>query len=116
MVRIFGIGSCDTCRQATKWLERHGVAFEYVDIRSDGLTDDVVSRWQSRANWEEMINKRSITWRKIPAVDRADLDAESSRHLILAYPTVLRRPVLELPDRLLLGFDEVLYEEAFGSS
>lgn len=112
MVRIFGIRSCDTCRRATKWLEQHGVQHEYLDIRGDGLTDDVVRRWQARVDWEEMINKRSITWRKIPAVDREDLDADSARHLILAYPTVLRRPVLELPDRLLLGFDEAVYEEA----
>ena len=116
LVRLFGLKSCDACRQASRWLRDQGVDYEYVDIRDNGLTDDVIRQWQSRASWEAMINRRSITWRKIPAVDRQHLDPDSARRLILAYPTVLHRPVLELPDRVLLGFDEAVYEEALGSS
>lgn len=113
MVRIYGIKSCDNCRRARKWLTDHDVEHEYVDIRSDGLPAEIVAHLQAAAGWEALLNKRSITWRKIPAWDREELDAERARQLILTYPTVMRRPVLDLGDRVLLGFEEADYSEAF---
>ena len=116
MIRIYGITSCDSCRKARKWLAANDIESEYVDIRKDGLPEDLVSRWQDAAGWEELLNKRSITWKKIPAWDREGLDAERARQLILSYPTVMRRPVLDLGDQVILGFDKTAYEEALASS
>jgi arsenate reductase len=110
-VKLYGIRSCDNCRAARTWLDEHGIDHDYVDIRADGLEDADLRRWEKAAGWEELLNRRSITWRKIPAVDREDLDARAARRLILAYPTVLKRPVLDLGDDVLLGFDEDAYRD-----
>ena len=112
MVRIYGIKSCDTCRTARRWLEQHQINHEYLDIREDGLDADLLHRWETATGWESLVNKRSITWRKIPELDREDLDGDRAVQLILAYPTVLKRPVLDLGDRVILGFDEDSYRDS----
>ena len=109
MIRIFGIRSCDSCRKAIKWLEQHEVDHEFVDLRADGFSGNDVDRWQASAGWENLLNKRSLTWRKIPRVDREGLDAARAATLIQEHPTVMRRPLLEVDDRVLLGFDATEY-------
>jgi len=109
MITIYGIRSCDTCRNALKWLDEKNVEHKYVDIRTDGLDSDLLLRWQKSVAWEDLLNKRSITWRKIPELDRSDLDSEKARDMILNYPTVLKRPVLDLGSRVILGFDASVY-------
>ena len=112
MVTIHGIRNCDSCRAARAWLSGHGIEHEYVDIRSDGLSATRVRRWQDTVGWEALLNRRSITWRRIPSFDRDNLDADSARALILENPTVMRRPVLETGDgRILLGFDAEVYQQ-----
>jgi len=113
VVRLYGIRSCDTCRNALKWLERRGVACEYSDIRAEGFDEQTLRRWLDRAGWEALVNQRSVTWRKIPDIDRSNLDAERAFQLIISYPTVLKRPVLESEDDVILGFDEDRYAALF---
>ncbi len=108
-VTIYGIRSCSNCRAAIKWLSTHGITHEYKDIRDDGLSDKLLNDLQNKTNWEDLLNKRSITWRRIPDVDRTNLTPDTARQLILNYPTILKRPVLDLGDRLILGFDETRY-------
>jgi len=108
-ITLYGIRSCSNCKAAIHWLSAHGIQHAYQDIRDDGLSEDLLTRWQQTENWEALINKRSITWRKIPDVDRCELDPDTARQLILNYPTILKRPVLDLGDRLILGYDEADY-------
>ena len=115
MTILYGIKSCDTCRNALRWLEEHRVEHEFHDIRADGLNEELLDRWQDELGWESLVNKRSITWRKIPPVDRESLDAESAAQLILSYPTVMRRPVVDTGETVLLGFDESAFSAAFAS-
>ncbi len=110
MTRLYGIRSCSSCQLATRWLDQHGIDYEFVDVRAEGIEDIVIERWQAALGWEQLLNKRSITWRKIPPFDRADLDAEKARELILSFPTVLKRPVLDTGSKVLLGFDMHVYE------
>jgi arsenate reductase len=117
MMKLYGIRSCDSCRAARAWLDEQGLEHEYFDIRADGLRESTVSRWQKSVGWEPLLNRRSLTWRKIPSVDREGLDADSARALIMGYPTVLKRPVLEVSaDTVLLGFDEEAYAQATGKA
>lgn len=109
MVTVYGIRSCDTCRKAATWLEDHGIEYRFVDLRADGFGETELTRWQDQAGWEQLLNKRSLTWRKIPPVDREGLDAPRAAQLILEHPTVLRRPLLEFGDEVLLGFDATEY-------
>lgn len=112
MTILYGIKSCDTCRSARQWLQRHDVEHTYHDIRADGLSSELLDRWQASVGWETLINKRSITWRKIPSVDRESLDSESAVQLILTYPTVMKRPVVDTGTDVLIGFDEAAFAAA----
>ena len=111
MTKIYGIRNCDTCRTAWKWLESHDIEYEFIDIRQDGLDEKLVRRWQKAVGWETLLNKRSVTWRKIPPFDREELDENSACELILNFPTVMKRPVLASGKRIILGFDESSYSE-----
>ena len=110
MLKLYGIRHCDSCRKAQKWLEAHDIEFSFHDIREDGLTDKLLKRWQKSADWEKLINKRSVTWRKIPPFDRNDLDAARTRALILEFPTVMKRPVADAGETVLIGFDPNDYQ------
>lgn len=109
MVTLYGIRSCDTCRRAKCWLEKRNVEFRFVDIRRETLNAAQIEHWQSQVGWQPLINTKSVTWRKIPEFDRSNLHAGNARDLILAYPTVMKRPVLDLGDKSILGFDERVY-------
>ena len=112
-IKLYGIRNCDSCRKASAWLEQRELEFVFHDIRQDGLSEKSLRNWQAKLGWEALLNRRSLTWRKIPSFDRDNLDAESALQLIMAYPTVMKRPVLEVTAaKLLIGFDEESYAEA----
>lgn len=110
MISLYGIRSCDACRKALKWMRERDIRHEYVDIREVGLNTPLVNRWQDSINWQELLNRRSITWRKIPECDRNELNRDKARALLLHYPTVMKRPLLDLGSRIVLGFSESEYE------
>lgn len=110
MIRLYGIRNCDSCRTALKWLKANNVEFEFVNLRENGLSEDLLSNWQASLGWEMLLNKRSITWRNMPAEVRDGLDSASARRLILRYPTVLKRPVLDAGHVVLVGFDADSYD------
>jgi len=111
MTKLYGIRSCGSCQLATRWLDNNGIEYDFVDVRVDGIDDTVIERWQEVLGWEALLNKRSITWRKIPPFDKTDLDPAKSRELILSYPTVMKRPVLDTGETVLLGFDKYAYAD-----
>ena len=113
MARIYGIKNCDTCRKALKWLDLQGISYTFVDIRADGIARKDLVRWQKIAGWEPLVNKRSTTWRNIPVSDREGLKETTSRQLILANPTVMKRPILDLNESVYVGFKEAEYKLAF---
>ncbi len=115
MIKIYGIGSCDKCRTARKWLRERDIEHHYHDLRLDGLDDKRLRQWQTDLGWELLINRRSITWKKIPTADRDNLSASSARRLISAYPTLLKRPLLEVDDSLVAtGFSPDIYKQLTG--
>ena len=111
MTKLYGIRSCGSCQLATRWLDEHDIEYEFVDVRAEGFEESILETWQEKIGWEKLLNKRSITWRKIPPFDREDLNADKARELILNYPTVMKRPVLESGDKVLIGFDKYAYSE-----
>lgn len=110
MVNLYGIQSCDSCRKARRWLEDRGIEFRFIDIREETLDKALLDRWQQQLGWEPLLNKKSITWRKIPPFDRDDLNAQNAQALILNYPTVMKRPILDDGSQVALGFDSKEYE------
>jgi len=117
-LHLYGIASCDSCRKARQWLEARDVAYEYHDLRAEQLDDTRLRNWQDQVGWEQLLNRRSLTWRKIPSFDRDNLDADAAVRLIQNYPTVMKRPVLEFTngDAPLVGFDEGAYAQTLATS
>jgi arsenate reductase len=109
---LYGFKGCDTVRKARAWLDAHGVEHAFFDYRVERLDPKVVDGWFARAGWEEVLNRSSPTFRALPAADRADLDEEKARALILAETNLITRPVLDTGDRLLFGFRVGEYEAA----
>jgi len=111
MTKLYGIRSCGSCQLATRWLDEHGIDYEFIDVRQQGVDESTIERWQETLGWEKLLNKRSITWRKIPPFDRSDLNPDKARELILNFPTVMKRPVLDTEKTVLLGFDKYAYQD-----
>ena len=106
MLTVYGIKSCDTCRKARKFLAENDIEFRFHDVRDDGLDIQMLERWADRLEWEKLLNRQSLTWRKIPEVDREDLTRSRAFALMLEQPTLMKRPVLESPKFTAVGFSE----------
>lgn len=113
MRTLYGIGSCDSCRKARKWLDENNISYLYHDIRIDGLAIQMLERWSSRIDWQKLLNTRSLTWRKIPETDRGDLVKDKALAMMLQHPTLVKRPVLECDEFIALGFSPENYDKIF---
>ena len=106
MLTIYGIKSCDTCRKARKFLDEHNIEHDFHDLREDGLDIQMLERWAQRMGWERLLNKQSLTWRKIPEVDRNDMTRDKALAAMIDNPTLIKRPVLETEKFIAVGFSE----------
>lgn len=106
MLRIYGIKSCDTCRKARKYLADKNIEFSFHDLRDDGLDIQMLERWTQRIGWERLLNKQSLTWRKIPEVDRNDMSRDKALAAMIDNPTLIKRPVIETKKFIAVGFSE----------
>ena len=112
-VTIYGLATCDTTRAARKWLDAKGIAHAFHDVRTDGLTKGLVEGWVKQLGWEKVLNKASTTWRELPETDKAGLDEKRAVALLLANPTLVKRPVLDRGGELSVGFKPAAYAELF---
>ena len=110
---LYGIGSCDTCRKARAWLTAQSYDYVFHDLRDDGLDIDMLERWAKRIDWEKLLNTRSLTWRKLPEVDRADMSQDNALASMLEHPTLVKRPVLECREFIAVGFSPKNYQAIF---
>jgi arsenate reductase len=113
-VRVYGLATCDTTRAARKWLDAHGVSHDFHDVREDGLTKALVEGWVKHLGWEKVLNKASTTWRELPEASKEGVDQKAAVALLLAHPTLVKRPVLDRGGSLSLGFKPATYEALFG--
>ncbi len=104
MIVIYGLKNCDSCRKAVKLLEAGGHAFRFHDLRADGLPQDRLAAWLTAVGWEVLLNRRSTTWRSLPEGERRALDPARASRLLAQHPTLIKRPVIEAGDRILVGF------------
>ena len=111
MLNVYGIKSCDTCRRARKFLEDRNIEFRFHDLREDGLDIQMLERWSARIEWDRLLNRKSLTWRKIPEADRSDMTRERAFVTMLDQPTLVMRPVLEHPSFFAVGFSEKRFAE-----
>lgn len=113
-IKLYGFKSCDMVRNAMKWLDANGVAYEFFDYRRDALDAKVVDDWFARAGWEKVFNRNSTTFKELPDSQKVDIDAKRARQLIVAETNLIKRPVLDTGDALLLGFKADAWAKALG--
>jgi arsenate reductase len=116
MTILYGISSCDTVRKARRWLDDHGVAYRFHDLRKDGLDDDLLADWIRQLGWETLLNRRGTTWRRLPAATREHIDRAAATRLMREQPAIIRRPLLARGERLHAGFDADDYQAIFGKA
>ncbi len=112
MVTLYGIANCDKCRAARKWFGDQEVEHQFHDVRKDGLTAAIVRDWLDRAGAETVINKRGKTWRELSHSDRDTNDPAALTELILAHPTLTKRPIVDTGSEVLVGYDEKRWAQA----
>ena len=113
VITLYGIRNCDTVRKARRWLEDHGIEYRVHDYRESGIERGRLDRWRQQAGCGRLLNRRSATWRGLDADERAQAeDDEGCLQLLLAHPTLIRRPVVEYSGGLLVGFDPDRWTEA----
>lgn len=112
-ITIYGIKNCDTMKKARAWLDRKGVAYDFHDYKVEGIDRAHLDRWVDRAGWEMVLNRAGTTFKKLDDADKAGLDREKAIELMLAQPSMIKRPVLEADGKLVVGFKPEVYEEAF---
>lgn len=113
MVTLYGIKNCDTVKKARGWLDGHQVDYRFHDLRADGLERADLEAWVTELGWESLLNRRGTTWRGLPEERRESLDAFGAIRLMLEYPTLIKRPVLDLGSRRMVGFSPTSYAEIF---
>lgn len=111
--RIFGISNCDTMKKALAWLAEHRVAVDFVDYRKTAISVEQLADWSRRVSWQVLLNTRGTTWRRLTEEQRTDLDENRALTLIAAQPSLIKRPVIDTGDALLIGFDPQRYANEF---
>ncbi len=109
MIIMYGIKNCDTIKKARKYLEDHSIDYEFHDFREDGINPVQLRSWISELGWDRVINKRSTTWRNLPDETKENMNETLALAVAEDQPTIIKRPVLELADKVLIGFSEKNY-------
>jgi len=113
MTTLFGIKNCDTIKKARNWLSEHDIEFQFHDYRTDGLEQPQLEQWCQELGWEQLLNRRGTTWRKLPDEIKNAIDEASAIALMLEQPAMIKRPLLESGTHRLLGFKATEYEHLF---
>ena len=111
-ITLYGIKNCDTMKKARAWLDARNVAYRFHDYKVDGIDRARLESWARSVGWETLLNRAGTTFRKLPEAERAGIDERKALALMLDQPSLIKRPVLDLGGRLLVGFKPEMYEEA----
>lgn len=110
---LFGIKNCDTVKKARKWLEGNDIPYEFHDFRADGLSKDQLQTWLDALGSDVIINTRSTTWKQLSQQDQSLAIGKAASAVVLANPTLIKRPVLEAKGTTLVGFNAEDYAKLF---
>ena len=113
---IYGIKSCDTMKKARAWLTAHNVDVQFHDYKIDGIDRASLTAWEKEVGWEILLNRAGTTFRALPEANKQNLTAKKAIALMLSLPSMIKRPVLDVGDALIVGFKASIYEEAFAGA
>ena len=111
---LHGIRNCDTMKKAWTWLDDHGVAYDFHDYKKQGIERGALEEWVRTVGWEVLLNRAGTTFKKLPDADKLGIDAARAVDLMLAQPSMIKRPVLAMGDRLIVGFKPEVYASQIG--
>jgi arsenate reductase len=109
-ITIYGIKNCDTMKKARAWLDTHRVAYQFHDYKAEGIDKKRLEGWAKNVGWETLLNRAGTTFRKLPEKDKQGLTATKAIALMLEQPSMIKRPVLELGGKLVVGFKPDIYK------
>ncbi len=112
-VTIYGIKACDTMKKARAWLDAHDIAYVFHDYKVQGIERSRLEGWARIVGWEKLLNRAGTTFRKLPEEDKTGLDEAKAIDLMIAQPSMIKRPVLDVNGTLIVGFKADTYESAF---
>ena len=113
MTTVYGIKNCSTVKKACRWLSQNNLAYQFHDLRKDGLSQSRLTQWTAEIDWQILLNRRGTTWRKLPEQAKASLNKTSAIKLMAEQPTLIKRPVIEHNSRLIVGFSQDIYSTQF---
>jgi arsenate reductase len=106
---IYGIKNCDTMKKARAWLDDNGVSYDFHDYKAAGIGKDKLKQWSDKLGWETLLNRAGSTFRRLPDTEKEALNERKALALMLAQPSMIKRPVLETGGKLLVGFRPEIY-------
>ena len=111
-MKLYGIPNCDTVRRARAWLDAHGILHSFHDLRKDGVSLQQLSNWADQVGLDTLINRRGTTWRKLDAAEQAQAaHTDTALALLQKHPSLIKRPVVEVDGRIIVGFSEPSYAQ-----
>lgn len=114
-ITMYGIKNCDTIKKARAWLDSHAVAYEFHDYKTAGIDRARLEKWCEQLGWEAVLNRAGTTFRKLPDADKEGLTTRKALALMLAQPSMIKRPILDTGRKLLLGFKPEEYAATLGN-
>ena len=109
-ITIYGIKNCDTMKKARAWLDDHDVAYDFHDYKTAGIEKSRLKQWSDELGWETLLNRAGTTFKKLPDADKDGLTESKAIALMLAQPSMIKRPVLDLGNKRVVGFSPELYK------
>lgn len=112
MVEVYGIKNCNTVKKSLDWLTQNGISYNFHDYKKEPASLDKLQQWQKNTPWETLLNKKGTTWKKLSPEEQANVvDADTANVVLLQNNSMIKRPVIEWGDDLIVGFDENVYTE-----
>lgn len=113
MVTLYGIKNCDTVKKARAWLDARGVAYDFHDFKTAGLGRELLAGWLAQQGWETLLNRAGTTFRKLSDAEKEGITEKKAVALLLAQPSMVKRPVLDKDGKITVGFRPEIYEKLF---
>lgn len=111
-MKVYGIKNCNTVKKALDWLNENQIAYDFHDFKKLRVGEETLQRWEKEVSWESLVNKKGTTWRGLTDEEKGAVrDQDSANKLMQEKTSVIKRPVIESPKGLILGFDEKVYQE-----
>ncbi|MDX8392262.1 MAG: ArsC family reductase [Mariprofundaceae bacterium] len=113
MLKIYGIANCDTMKKARRWLDDAGLAYDFHDYKKAAIDAETLQNWCAQVGWEILLNRRGLTWRRLDDAQKQNVDETRAIALMVEYPSMIKRPVLDVDGRIKVAFSAEKYAAIF---